>query len=123
MHKSAEPFALIWIMPRRDTVCWGEEVNLRCATLVAALLTAGAAAGQPLTLQIDGAGSKGDQGFISREWVWTTEANTTTFTAHGPSEQVNNLDPQDSPLLCQDCELASSTHFEPGDEVEPVLSR
>ena len=92
-------------------------------TLVAALLTAGAAAAQPLTLHIDDEGSKETQDSVTRHWIWSNGAGTTTFTATGPSEQVNNLDPQDSPLLCQDCELASSTHFEPDDEVEPALSR
>ena len=92
-------------------------------TLVAALLAAGAATTQPLTLHIGDQGSTSDQASVTQEWIWSNGAGTTTFTATGPSEQVNNLDPQDSPLLCQDCELASSTHFEPDDEVEPVLSR
>ena len=87
-------------------------------TLVAALLAAGAATAEPLTLHIGDEGSANDQGLITREWVWSTGATTTTFTAHGPSDQVNQIDPQDRTSECEGCELASSTYFEPGDEVE-----
>ena len=98
-------------------------MKLLRATLVTALLIAGAAAAQSLTLHIGEGGSQEHQGSVTREWIWSNGASTTTFTASGPAEQVNNFDPQGSPLQCQDCELASSTHFVPDDEVEPPLGR
>ena len=98
-------------------------MTLLRAILVTGLLAAGAAAAQPLTLHIGEERSQEDQGSVTREWIWSTGASTTTFTAFGPSDQVNSFDPQGSPLQCPDCELASSTYFEPGDEAEPVPSR
>jgi hypothetical protein len=53
------------------------------------------------------------QSFITREWTWVEGATTVTFTAYGPPEQVNALDPRDGPPVCPDCELASSIQFEP----------
>src|SRR5690349_20775041 len=95
-----------------------DELKLLRATLVIALLAAGAAAAQPLILHLGNVGSELHQGSVTREWIWSTGASTTTFTASGPSEQVNNFDPQGSPLQCPDCELASSTHFVPDGGVE-----
>ena len=87
-------------------------------TLLTALLAAGAATAQPLTLHVDGADPADEQGLITREWVWSEGTSTTTFTARGPSDQVNQLDPRDRTPECQGCELARSTYFEPVDEVE-----
>ena len=95
-------------------------MRLLCPPFLAALLAVSATAAQHLPLDGVGRGSEEDQGFITREWTWSTGTTTTTFTATLPSEQVNQLDPQDSTPECPDCELASSTHFEPGDEVEPA---
>ena len=82
------------------------------ATIMAALL----AVSSPLaSLGGDGV-LQAHPAFITREWTWTDGTTTTTFTAHGPSEQVNSLDPQVSPLDCQDCQLASSVQFAPDDE-------
>jgi len=58
------------------------------------------------------------EGFVSREWVWSTGTATTTFTAYGPLEQVMQLDPQDRTPFCDGCELASSIQFEPGETSE-----
>ena len=92
-------------------------------TLVAAVLTAGAAFADSVTLDI-GAGPPADtQGFITREWTWTTGGTVTTFTAYGPSDQVNRLDPRDRTPDCQGCELASSIQFEPEDETAADLPR
>ena len=49
-----------------------------------------------------------DQGFVTREWTWSTGGALTTFTATGPVEQVNAFDPQGSVYDCKGCELASS---------------
>jgi hypothetical protein len=92
------------------------------ATLVVAVLTAGAMAAQPLTPRPDAVESDEAQGLVAREWVWRVGETTTTFTASGPSDQVNRLNPQADPLQCQGCALASSTSYEPGDEGEPVPS-
>ncbi len=98
-------------------------MRLLCPPFVAALLALGDTAAQHLPLNGIGRGSEETLDFITREWTWLSGTTSTTFTAYGPPEQVNNLDPQNPALQCPDCELASSTHFEPGDEVEPVLSR
>ena len=93
------------------------------AILVATLLAAGGATAEPVTLHISGAGSEAASGFIAREWTWSAGTTTTNFTAYGPSDQVSRLYPQDRTPECPDCELASSTHFEPGDDAEPASSR
>jgi hypothetical protein len=55
------------------------------------------------------------QVLITREWTWSDGASTTTFTAHGPPDQVNSLDPENGIVECPDCELASSVQFGTGD--------
>ena len=82
------------------------------ATVAALLLTAAAAATPGV-----------EQTFILKEWIWSDETATTTFTAFGPPDQVIQLDPQSRPLECEGCELASSIRFEPGDELHPAVSR
>jgi hypothetical protein len=105
----------------RDSVL-EDKLKVSYTTLVAALLTAGAATAEPMTLHIGDEGSTETQGFITREWTWSTGTTITNFTAYGPSDLVSQLDPQDSTPECQGCELASSTYFEPGDEVGPASS-
>jgi hypothetical protein len=61
--------------------------------------------------------------FLLKEWIWSDETTTTTFTAFGPPDQVNQLEPQRRPLECEGCELASSIWFEPGDELQPAVGR
>jgi hypothetical protein len=56
--------------------------------------------------------------FISREWTWSDGTSTTTFTAYGPSEQVNALDPENGLLECPDCQLMSSVQFGPENEAD-----
>ena len=63
---------------------------------------------------------KDDQGFITREWTWAEGTSLTTFTAYGPAEEVNTLDPQDSPLECEGCLLASSVQYGAEDEPAPI---
>ncbi len=82
---------------------------------VAALSLAAAAAATPFV------GER--QGFVLKEWIWSTGPTTTTFTASGPADQVNQLDPQTNPLACEGCELASSIQFNPGDEAHAEVSR
>ncbi|HVG49678.1 MAG TPA: hypothetical protein VM899_16255 [Rubellimicrobium sp.] len=63
------------------------------------------------------AGSPGEQGFVTLDWVWADGTTTTSFTAYGPPEQVMHIDPRGRAPFCDGCELASSVHFEPGDEI------
>ena len=98
-------------------------MNVLCVALAAALLAAGAATAQPQTTS-GGDVLKGEaQNFITREWTWFIGTVRTTFTARGPSEQVDHLDPQADPLACQGCELASSIQFELDDEFQPNSTR
>lgn len=98
-------------------------MKVLCTILVAASLAAGVVSAQPQAA-VDGEAASGEgQTFITREWTWLTGTVRTTFTAHGPSEQVNQLDPQGHPLECQDCMLASSVQFELNDEFQPVSDR
>lgn len=98
-------------------------MKVLCAILAAALLSAYAASAQPQTPPDSGLVNSEQQTVITREWTWLTGTVLTTFTARGPSEQVNHLDPQDDPLACQDCQLASSVQFELDEEFQPVSSR
>ena len=122
-HKTTEPTdivqALLFDTRKR---AGGRELKVLCAILAAALLAAGATVAQPETPIGSEALSVEDQAFITKEWTWSAGTTTTNFTAYGPSEQVNQLDPQNDPLECQGCELASSIHFEPDDEFQPVPS-
>lgn len=86
-----------------------------CTTVVAALIAGAAAACEQIIPSGDMA-SRSGHGFITREWIWSDGASTTTFTAHGPPEQVNSLDPQNGIVRCPDCTLASSEEFGPEDE-------
>ena len=86
------------------------------ATFVA-LLASGAATAQPSMNLGDGASPCEEHGFITREWVWSNGTATTTFSAYGPADEVNQLDPQGLTPFCEDCELASSVQYEPADEV------
>ncbi len=63
------------------------------------------------------------QTFVLEEWTWSTGTTTTTFTAFGPPDQVNQLDPLTHPLGCEGCELASSIQFEPEAEAHSAVSR
>jgi hypothetical protein len=93
------------------------------AALGATLLAAGAEATLH-DLLFGGRGvASGDLTFITREWVWSDGDITTTFTAYGPFEQVNQLDPQGNPLACQECTLVSSTEMQRGDETQPMDDR
>ncbi len=87
------------------------------AALVTILMTSGAVVAQPGATLGGSAGIEDAQGYITREWTWSSEGATTTFTAHGPAEQVNRLDPQDRTPDCPDCELASSIQFVPVEDV------
>lgn len=80
--------------------------------MLAASLVVGATAALGQTT----AGSDEAYAFITREWVWSDGTSITTFTAFGPPEQVNALDPQDGLIDCQDCRLASSVQFGPVDQ-------
>ena len=91
-------------------------MRLLGTTLALALLASGAATAQDAMLASGEPGTSEDQGFITREWVWSTESVTTTFTAFGPSLEVMQLDPEDRTPFCDGCELASSVQFEPEDE-------
>jgi hypothetical protein len=91
--------------------------------LLAAFVAMGATVAQHVVSFTEAGGSGPGSGYITREWTWSTGMTTTTFTAYGPSDQVNHLDPRDSTPECLGCELASSMSFEAGDEVEPNQSR
>jgi hypothetical protein len=56
---------------------------------------------------------------IIREWSWSDGVSSTTFTAYGPPQQVNGLDPQNGLVQCPGCELASSVQFGPADRASP----
>lgn len=83
-------------------------------TFAAGLLVAGVA----------GAALWADQGpaglaqFVTREWSWSSGSAVTSFTAWGPAEEVNALDPREDPLDCEGCFLASSIQFTPEDGSE-----
>jgi hypothetical protein len=79
------------------------------------VLAAGATAAQRIVGPVGEDVLEVNQGFITREWTWSNATTTTTFTASGPSEQVNALDLQDRTPHCPDCELASSIASVPDD--------
>lgn len=86
-------------------------MKVLCATILAAALATGGAAACERPILVADAGSIDTQGFISKEWIWSDGASTTTFTAFGPPEQVNSLDPENGIVACPDCQLASSMEF------------
>ena len=103
---------LVSVRLSEHRAAWVIPMKVFYATVAALLLTAAAAA------------TPGDgQTFILKEWIWSDGTTTTTFTALGPADQVNQLEPQSRPLECDGCELASSVHFEPSDGLHPAVSR
>lgn len=84
-------------------------MNIFDVTFFAALVAAGAGG---LLLGAEEA-PEASPGSITREWTWSDGATTTNFTAEGPAEQVNGLDPRVSPLDCEGCLLTSSTRATP----------
>ena len=87
-----------------------------CAIVLAAFMAAGATAACEKMIYSSDGDSHSGQRFITKEWIWSDGASTTTFTAHGPPEQVNSLDPQNGIIECPDCQLASSQKLSRGDE-------
>ena len=120
MHAPVEPFSPLRRFPSASHGALEATLRLLSPPFLAALLALGATAAQYLPLDDIRRRTEEGLGFITREWTWSTGTWTTTFTAYGPAEQVNQLDPQDRTPDCPDCELASSTHFEPDDEAEPT---
>lgn len=77
-------------------------------------LVTGAATGPQFVADRLGGTTESGAGFITKEWTWRTGATTQSFTAHGPSEQVDRLDPHDATPDCPNCQLASSIRFVSG---------
>lgn len=90
--------------------------SVYAAMLMATLATGAIAACEQETLAGDSATA---QPFITREWSWSDGVSNTTFTASGPPQQVDALDPENGIVQCPDCDLASSVQFGPADQADP----
>jgi hypothetical protein len=88
------------------------------ANLAVALMLAWAAAADHVVDWVRAAASGHGQEDITRGWQWWNGEAIMTLTARGPTDQVNQLDPQDPTRDCQECELTSSIQFVPGHEKE-----
>ncbi len=91
-------------------------MRVLCAGIVAAFLAAGSGAADQAPSSEDFGVCESTQEFIFREWTWSDGTATTTYTAVGPADEIDQLDPQDPTPVCHDCELASSIQFVPADE-------
>jgi hypothetical protein len=83
--------------------------------VLAALLAAGAGVGGELVGPANYVDTADTHGFVTKEWSWSDGTSILTFTAYGPPEQVNGLNPEHGVSGCPDCRLASSVHFGPAD--------
>ncbi len=89
--------------------------------VLATLLAAGAGAGGELAAPANYVDTADTHGFVTKEWSWSDGTTIVTFTAYGPPEQVNGLDPENGVNECPDCRLASSVQFGPADPEDSDL--